>query len=252
MRFLPPAAQEETAVVLPRVRGRFWSHLARAELLVGRAAARPYLATLAILTANLALAAVFIGLGELLFSDPAEFFRELMPGTWLSFAELLIVAVAAWAIYQRVTGARRLRLNNFWGLSVAVFVVFAIDEITQATIFVADILARAGALAPEGFKDLDAFLLSVLFLASGVALLRYGLELLRHPQALGLLLIGAALGAGSQTLDAVVPQSSFVAEETLKLASEAFLIGGFLLVLHRVGGSSARSAGTGSGRLSRV
>lgn len=242
MRSVPPAAQEESAVGLPRLDERFRQHLARAELLVSRAASRPYRTTLAILAANLVLAGTFVALGELLFTDPAEFFRELMPGTWVSFAELLIVAVAAWAIYQGVTGARRLRLNNFWGLSVVVFVVFAIDEITQGTIFLADLLASAGALAPEGFRDLDAFLLSVLFLAAGVALLRYARDLLRHPQALGLLLIGAALGAGSQTLDALVPvtESEFVAEETLKLAAEAFLIGGYLLVLRRVGGSAAR------------
>jgi hypothetical protein len=41
------------------------------------------------------------------------------------------------------------------------------------------------------------------------------------------------LGAGSQALDSVVAVSSseFVAEETLKLAAEAFLIGGFLVAL---------------------
>jgi NAD(P)-dependent dehydrogenase (short-subunit alcohol dehydrogenase family) len=64
------------------------------------------------------------------------------------------MAAAAWAIYRAVTGADRLRLNNFWALSVVVFCVFAIDEITQATIFLADALAAAGAVVVG--SDLDA------------------------------------------------------------------------------------------------
>lgn len=237
MRFLKAAADQETAFPLQGADVGVWrERLARAERLVIRAAQRPYRAILALLALNLALIAVFVGLGELLFSDPAEFFRELMPGTWLSFVELLVVAVAAWAIYQRATGSSRLQIDNFWAISVVVFVVFAIDEATQATIFAADALAKFGALAPAGFKDLDAFLLVVLFLAAGAAMLRYGRELLAHPPALAVLFLGVLLGAASQTLDSLLPatQAEFVAEESLKLTAEAFLVGGYLVVLHRV------------------
>jgi hypothetical protein len=235
VRRLRPAVQQESAVALPRLDSPWSARLARADGLVARAASRPYRSTAAILIVNLAVVAAFIGLGELIFADPAELFRELMPGTWLSCVELLTVAVIAWAIQQRATGATRIQLNNLWGLSAVVFVVFAIDEITQATIFLADLLAHAGAVAPEGFKDLDAFLLTVLILAAGLTLLRYGLELLHHPAALALLAVGVALGAVSQALDALLPatQTEFVTEEAFKLTAEAFLIGGYLLVLHR-------------------
>src|SRR5215211_3592878 len=44
-----------------------------------------------LLTLNLGLAALFVAIGQLVFGDRAELFRELMPGTWLSFAELVFV-----------------------------------------------------------------------------------------------------------------------------------------------------------------
>ena len=201
-----------------------------------RLAARPYAATAALLGVNLVLIGAFIGAGELAFGDPAEFFRELMPGTWLSVAQIAFIAVIAWAVHRELFGSSRLRLDNLWGISVVVFTVFAIDEATQLTIFLADGLAALGALAPAGFKDLDAFLVTVLLLAGGAALLRYGWTLLSHPAALALLALGVVLGGASQTLDSVLSATSseFVAEESLKLAAEPFLIGGYLVVLGRV------------------
>jgi hypothetical protein len=236
MSFLRPATTDST-VALPRPQSGAWTRFGRGrDRLVDAAAARPYLATITILAANVALAAAFLALGELLFADAAELFRELMPGTWLSFAELLFIAAVAWAIDRELSGSARLRLDSFWGLSAAVFLIFAIDEITQATIYLADLLAGAGALAPAPFKDLDAFLLVVLFLAAGLVMIRHVGDLFRHLPAVGLLGIGVLLGIGSQTLDSLwrATEGEFVAEESLKLAAEAFLIGGYLLVLHRI------------------
>ncbi|MGH2951305.1 MAG: hypothetical protein ACRDKX_04600, partial [Solirubrobacterales bacterium] len=217
--------------------GRWRRLLDRSIAIAHRAAARPYRATAVILAVDLLLIGLFIVAGELVFSDPAELFRELMPGTWLSVAQLAFVAVIAWAIHRELIGGQRPRLNNLWGISVAVFVVFAVDEATQLTIFLADALAAAGALAPAGFKDLDAFLVSVLLIAGGAALLRYGRTLLSYPRALVLLAVGVGLGAASQTLDSVLTATSseFAAEESLKLAAEPFLIGGYLLILNRLG-----------------
>lgn len=210
--------------------------IARAVAAAHRAAEQPYSTTLGLLGVNVALIGVFVAAGELVFDDPAEFFRELMPGTWLSVAQISFIAITAWAIHRTLYPAARLRLDNLWGVSVVVFAVFAIDEATQLTIFLADGLAALGALAPAGFQDLDAFLVTVVLLAGGAVLLRYGLALLSHPPALALLAIGVVLGAASQTLDSVLASTSseFVAEESLKLVAEPFLIGGYLVALARV------------------
>ncbi len=216
--------------------GRRWNQgIDSGEALAIRAARRPYAATGAILLVTIALSAAFILVGDLVFSDPAELFRELMPGTWLSFAELLFVAVIAWSIQLAAIGVRRVRLDNLWGLTAVVFAVFAFDEITQLTVFLSEALTSLGTLAPEGFRDLDAFLLTVLFLAAGAGMLRHAGDLLPHRAAIAVLAVGVLLGAASQTLDSVLASTSdeFVAEESLKLSAEPFLIGGFLLVLHR-------------------
>jgi hypothetical protein len=157
-----------------------------------------------------------------------------MPGTWLSFAELLFVAAIAVAIQRQALGSRRPRLDNFWGLSAVVFAIFAFDEITQFTVFLSDALTSLGALAPQGFRDLDAFLLSVLLLGAAAGLVRYARDLLPYRAAIGVLAVGVLLGIASQSLDSALKSTSgeFVAEESLKLAAEPFLIGGYLLVLH--------------------
>jgi hypothetical protein len=122
---------------------------------------------------------------------------------------------------------------------------FAIDEATQLTIFLADGLSALGALAPAGFKDLDAFLLTVVLIAGAAACLRYGWTLLSHPGAVALLIVGVGLGAASQTLDSVLSSSSseFVVEDSLKLLAEPFLIGGYLVVLSRVKRLGPRTRG---------
>jgi hypothetical protein len=215
----------------------FWPTLQiRAQHLALEAAARPYRSLLVLLALNATLLALFVPAGSVLFSDPAEFLRELMPGTWLSFAELAFVAIVAWTIHRELTAAERTRVESFWALSAIVFAVFAIDEITQLTIFLADGLTALGALAPAGFADLDAFLLTVMFVAAGAALLRYGRDLLAHPPAIAVLAAGVVLGAASQGLDSIFVSTTgeFVAEESLKLAAEPFIVGGYLVVLNRV------------------
>lgn len=216
-----------------RVGGRDRSLVKRGVELARRAAKRPYATTLALLAANLVLIGVFAAAGRLIFGDTAEFFRELMPGTWLSFMQITAIAMIAWAIHTEVFPGAALRIDSLWGISVVVFAVFAIDEATQLTIFLADALGALGALAPAGFQDLDAFLLTVLLLAGGAALLRYGWALFAYPPALALLALGVAFGIGSQTLDALFAATTgeFVAEESLKLTAEPFLIGGYLVVL---------------------
>lgn len=234
MSYLPTAPGAERESVLPaRLRRRWDRLLDRGHRLAIAAAAKPYRTIGAILLLNVVLIATFVLAGDLLFSDQAEFFRELMPGTWLSFAELLFVALIAWSIQLAARGERRIRLDNFWGLTAAVFAVFAFDEITQLTVFLSAALTSLGALAPEGFRDLDAFLLSVLFLAAAAGMLRHIGDLLPHRAAILVLGIGVMLGAASQTLDSVLASTSgeFVAEESLKLAAEPFLIGGYLIVL---------------------
>jgi hypothetical protein len=199
-------------------------------------AAHPYRSTAAVLGLNAVAAATFALAAAWLLGDPAEPFRELAPLTWLSFAELAFVATAAWAIHLRVDSDRRTRWADFWSLSALFFVVFALDELTQATIFLSHAVEQVGAVAPGGFHDLDAFLLTVLFLAAGAGLARYAPQILRHPRAVAVLSVGVALGAASQVLDSTqqVTTSAIVLEESLKLAAEPFLLGGYLVVLHRV------------------
>jgi hypothetical protein len=238
MKEIRPAADNEAALapLYPAEVGSWVALGARGRRFALEVAARPYRSTLVLLALNVALVALFVPAGRALFSDPAELLRELMPGTWLSFAELSFVALVAWTIHAELSGSPRLRFESFWGLSAIVFAVFAIDEITQLTIFLGDGLTALGALAPAGFRDLDAFLLTVMFLAAGAVLLRYARDLLAHPPAIALLGAGVMLGAASQGLDSIFPATSgeFVAEESLKLAAEPFIIGAYLVVLHRV------------------
>lgn len=218
-----------------RARMRLTSARRRLDELAVRAAVRPYASTLALLAVTLVLLPALIGVGEWLFDDPAEMFRELMPATWLSFLELLFAAAAAWAVHLRTRSGRR-RLGTFWAVSAFVFVVFAVDEITQATVFAADLLSALGASAPDAFRDLDAVLLSALLAAGALVIARYALDLRSHLRAIPLFAAGFALGVASETLDATLAATSseFVVEEALKLAAEPFLIGGFLVALHDV------------------
>ncbi len=205
------------------------SVLGRLDALAVSAARRPVAALTALLALNLALLPVFIGAG-LAVGDQAFFLREGAPGTWLSFAELLLVAVAARAVGMR-DGA------PFWGLSAAVFLVFAVDEITQAGLILSKWLEAQFAVAPaSGFNDLDSVLLTVLFAGCGLLLASRARVLAAHPWTLVLLAGGGALGAASQALDSFVTPTrwEFVMEESLKLAAEPFFIAAFLVALAAV------------------
>jgi hypothetical protein len=229
-------------------RQRFGSRMrtaaARADALAVELADRPGRTLAMVLAADLALAACFVAIGLGLFGDQAGLFRELAPGTLLSFAQLLLIAAIAWAAYRRADGSRRWWMS-FWGLSAAFFLLFAFDEVTQSAMFLAEGLENWFAARPaSGFHDVEAVLLTLLFVTAALVLLPRALVLLRHPGALALLGIGVALGVASQSLDSFAPATrwEFVAEETFKLAAEAFFIGGFLLALRDVLGRSAKRA----------
>ena len=205
----------------------------RLERLARAAADRSTGAVLAALLAiDLCSAAVFTGAGAAT-GDAALFFREGMPGTWLSFAQLGLAAFVAWMVHalERPGGAWH---GDFWGLAAAVFAVFALDEILGTSQIIGTWLNQDAGLAPAGdFRDVGSVLLTLLFAGAALVLLPRALDLLRRPLAAALLVAGAALGAGSQALDSFVKASEweFVAEETLKLGAEAFLLTGFVVAL---------------------
>jgi hypothetical protein len=203
MSYLPTARGAERESVLGARIGRRWDRLIdRGHRLAVDAATRPYRATGAILLLNGALIAAFILVGDLLFSDPAELFRELMPGTWLSFAELLFVAVIAWSIQVASRGERRIRLNNFWGLTAAVFAIFAFDEIMQLTVFL--MLALIAGTALRGRVRGSAWAAAIaLALAIGVSRVYLGAH---YPtDVLAGWLTGGILVVGSWALCARLP-----------------------------------------------
>jgi hypothetical protein len=206
--------------------------VARADRLAVQAAERPGPALLALLGLNLVAAACFVVVG-LALGDQALLFRELAVGTWLSFAQLLFIAAVAWGVHRRGHPGKPW-YASFWGLCAVIFLVFAFDEITQFMIFLSHWLESGFGLTPaEGFHDLEAVLLSLLFALAALVVLPRVIELFDHPEALLVLGIAVCLGAVSQTLDSVAPATrwEFVAEETFKLSAEAFFVGGFLLAL---------------------
>lgn len=210
-------------------RGGYADLLARLDAHAVAAARRPLMVPAALVAVNLALLPVLIGMG-LVVGDQALLLREGAPGTLLSFALLLAVAVTARSVYLRDGAA-------FWRLSAAVFLVFAIDEITQAGMFLSEWLGSEFDVAPaSGFNDLDSVLLVVLFAGCGLLLASRAAVLLKHPLTALLLGIGAVIGAGSQALDSFVTPTKweFVAEESLKLTAEPFFIAGFLVALATV------------------
>jgi hypothetical protein len=124
--------------------------------------------------------------------------------------------------------------------------VLAFDEITQATVFIADWLANVADLSPAaGFRDLDAVLISLLLLGSLLVLAPRAIVLKDHWRSLVLFAIGAALGVYSEALDAFMKSTSseFALEETFKLAAEPFLIAGYLMALYDVLYRSDRGGG---------
>ena len=174
--------------------------------------------------------------GLALNGDQAEFFRELMPGTLLSFAQLLFIAAIAWAIHRRADGERSW-FRSLWGLSAVILLVFAFDEITQSAIFLSHALENGFGVQPAaGFHDLEAVLLTLLFAGAALVVLPRLPALLKHPRALALLVLAVVVGLASQGLDSFAPATrwEFVAEESLKLTAEVLLVGGFLMVLRDV------------------
>jgi hypothetical protein len=234
------------AILTPRprphgVRGLVRAAADRAEALGVELAPHPFAAMAALLALDAALAACFVAGGLAINGDQALLFRELTPGTFLSFFQLLFIAALAWAVHRRVDGNRSW-LRSLWGLSAAIILVFAFDEITQSAIFVSHALEDwFGIQATGGFHDLEAVLLTLLFAGAALVVLPRLPALLAHPQALAVFVLAVVVGLASQGLDSFAPATrwEFVAEESLKLTAEVLLIGGFLMVLRDVLGGAA-------------
>ena len=208
----------------------------------GQASRRPLAVLGQILAANAALAVLFTAFGWALLGDQAAFYRELMPGTWLSAALLLFTAATALAIHRSAGVAGR---RDFWSLSALVFVALAIDELAQPTVFISKWLKSEHQLvAPGPFNDIDSLLVIALLVGCVAVLARHALVLLRHRTTIVLFGIGLALGAASQTLDSVVEPTrwEFVAEECLKLSAIPFVLAGYLAALRDTRGSGIREA----------
>ena len=211
------------------VAGKWRELLLRADSAAVAASAQPFKPPALLLGLNAALIPVF-ALAGWVGGDQAFLFREAAPGTVYSFALLLAVAVAARAVYLR-DGA------VFWRLCAIVFTVFAVNEITQAGMFLSEFLSGTFEMAPAGgFNDLDSVLLTLLFAGCGLLLASRAAVLFKHPRALALLAVGGMLGVASQALDSFVTPTKweFVAEEAFKLSAEPFFIAGFLVALAAV------------------
>lgn len=208
----------------------------------GTASASPLRTLARILALNASLAVVFTAFGWVLLDDQAAFYRELMPGTWLSAALLLFTAATALAIHRVASSPGK---RDFWSLSAIVFVALAVDELTQPTVFLSKWLKSEHAIAaPAPFNDVDSMLVVALLVGSAALLARHALVLLRHRSTILLFAAGLTLGAASQTLDSVVEPSKweFVAEECLKLSAIPFVLAGYLAALRDTRGRGIRDA----------
>jgi hypothetical protein len=238
----PTTAAELAAspVAAPQTRGH--SLVDRAVAASVSASERPLVLLAQMLGSIAVLAMCFTAFGWALLDDQAAFYRELMPGTWLSAALLLFTAATALAIHRHAgTPGRR----DFWSLSAIVFVVLAVDELAQPTVFVSKWLKSEHQIAAPGpFNDIDSILVVALLVGCLALLARHALVLLRHRTTIVLFGIGLVLGAASQTLDSVVEPSrwEFVAEECLKLSAIPFVLAGYLAALRDTRGSGMRAA----------
>jgi hypothetical protein len=208
--------------------------LQEADALAVRWAPRWPVALRRLLALSVVLGASGLAIGLLVDDDPAAYFREGMPGTWFSAALLLATALVAWAVHLRDGGADVRRWKTFWGVAAAGFLAFAIVELTQPTVFLGRYLKHhAGAVAPWGIEDVDAFLLIVAFTTFALLLARRALVLLHHRVSVALFAAGAAFAVGSQGLDSTMASTpwEFAAEESLKLAAEPFILAAFLAAL---------------------
>jgi hypothetical protein len=233
---------ELTATPIAGPRARWHGLVERAVRAAHAVAPRP-LATLGrLLALNAGLALCFTAFGWVLLDDQAAFYRELMPGTWLSAALLLFTAATALAIHRAAGSPGR---RDFWSLSAIVFVVLAIDELAQPTVFVSKWLKSEHAItAPGPFNDIDSILLVTLLAACVAVLARHALVLLRHRTTIAIFAAGLVLGGASQSLDSFVEPTmwEFVAEECLKLAAIPFVLAGYLAALRDIRGSGIRDA----------
>ena len=232
----------ELAAPLATPQTRWQGAVDRAVWAAHAAAPHPLTTLARLLALNLALAVSFTAFGWVLLDDQAAFYRELMPGTWLSAALLLFTAATALAIHRT---AGRPGRRDFWSLSAIVFVVLAVDELTQPTVFVSKWLKSEHQLAaPGAFNDIDSILLVTLLAGCLAVLARHALVLLRHRTTIVLFAAGLLLGGASQTLDSFVEPTmwEFVAEECLKLAAIPFVLAGYLAALRDIRGSGIRDA----------
>ena len=180
---------------------------------------------------NVVLGAVGVAAGAALAGDPALYFRELAPGTWLSAAQIAAAAVVAHAIHARQGGRWH---QSLWGLLAVMLAGLAVVELAQPTVFAGKWLqSEVGVRARAGIADVDAVLVVTLLVALLLILLPHARSLLEHPRALLLLGTGLALGAGSQAIDSLWPVSTweFVVEDGLKLLAQPFVLAGLLVVL---------------------
>ena len=231
-------AASPIAATQPRLRGLVERVVAASQT----ASHRPLAVLSQVLAVIAVLAMCFTAFGYALLGDQAAFYRELMPGTWLSAALLLFTAATALAIHRAAGEPSR---RDFWSLSAIVFVVLAIDELTQPTVFVSKWLKSEHQIAaPAPFNDVDSILLVALLVGCLALLARHALVLLRHRTTIALFAIGLVLGAVSQTLDSVVEPTrwEFVAEEGLKLSAIPFVLAGYLAALRDSRGSGTRHA----------
>ena len=216
--------------------GRLARAFAAADATAVRYSARPGAVLAWLLAANVVLAVVGVTAGIVLLDDPALYFRELMPGTLLSAAQILAAAIAARAIHLR-DGRKRRWPESFWGLSAALLGVLVVVELAQPVVYLSHWLRDdLGLTAPSGIADIDGLLMSFLLAAVAVVLAARARDVLRYPRALALFGCAALLGATSQFIDATFEVSAweFVVEDTLKALAGAFLLVGYLAVLGTV------------------
>jgi len=242
VRITGSTSAELTAPPVPAPTTR-WGNAVERVVAAAVAASRRPLGTLGrILALNASLAIVFTAFGWLLLHDQAAFYREAMPGTWLSAALLMFTAATALAVH-REAGTRGKR--DFWSLSAIVFVALAIDELTQPTVFFSKWLKSEHAItAPAPFNDIDSILIWGLLLGCVAVLARHARVLRRHRTTMALFTVGLGLGMASQTLDSLVEPSKweFVAEECLKLSAIPFVLAGYLAALKTTRGEGSRDA----------
>lgn len=224
---------EGSAAGASPVGGRVTRYLEVADATAIRYSAEPGVVLAWLLTANVVLGAAGVALGLGLLDDPALYFRELMPGTLLSAAQILAAALVARSIHLRDRRGRRWP-ESFWGLSAVLLSVLVVVELAQPMVYLSHWLRDDyGLRAPLGISDIDGLLMSLMLAAVAALLALRARDVFRYPRALGLFACAALLGATSQFIDATFRVSAweFVVEDSAKALAGAFLLAGYLAVL---------------------